>query len=176
MNVLLFFVIVRCLGSQKWALAKLTEKWEMGRKERDGDREKNLFERIWDVPKGEKPDFWKKWIKGCSENLRTNINHCSLSFRHESIPRLFCLRITPLKIQVPGSRLQWFCLAHHPLPNSRESWAGPVLTVTSRTVHQENSRSKLKKNEQQILDKQKQQMCSLQAYSTFLSEETWVPR
>lgn len=43
-----------------------------GERKRDRDREKNLFERIWDVPrnktkqnnKGEKPDFWKEGNKG----------------------------------------------------------------------------------------------------------------
>ena len=93
------------------------------RKREIRDRENNLFERIWDVAKGEKPDFWKKWVKGHSENGKTNINHCSLRFCHESIPRLFCFRTTLLKIQVPVSRAQLFTLAHHPLPSSRESWA-----------------------------------------------------
>ena len=93
------------------------------RKREIRDRENNLFERIWDVAKGEKPDFWKKWVKGHSENRKTNINHCSLRFCHESIPRLFCFRTTLLKIQVPVSRAQLFTLAHHPLPSSRESWA-----------------------------------------------------
>ena len=52
---------------------------------------------------------------------------------------------------------------------------GPVLTVTSRTVHQENSRNKLKKNERQILNKQKQQTFNLPSLLHFLGEETWVP-
>ena len=52
---------------------------------------------------------------------------------------------------------------------------GPVLTVTSRTVHQENLRNKLKKNERQILNKQKQQTFNLPSLLHFLGEETWVP-
>lgn len=125
----------------------------------------NLFEKNMGCTKGKKPDFWRKWIKGHSENWKANINHCSLCFCHESIPRIFCLEITPLKIQVPASLAQLFTLAHHPAPQLQRGLSvfipGPVLT--SRTVHQENSENKLKKNERQpdLEDKQKQQMFNM---------------
>lgn len=123
MNVLLFFVIVRCLGSQKWALAKLTEKWEMGRgRERWRQREEFIWKNM-GCTKRRKARLLKNGSRAVLKIERPTLITVLSAFAMNRYQDFSVSVSLPSQIQVPGSRLQWFSLAHHPLPNSRESWA-----------------------------------------------------